>query len=36
MLYLAKSEGRNRVKVHPDVDPASTNVYASLTLSPKT
>jgi diguanylate cyclase (GGDEF)-like protein len=36
MLYLAKSEGRNRVKVHPDVDPGSTIVYPSLTLSPRT
>jgi two-component system cell cycle response regulator len=36
MLYLAKSEGRNRVKVDPDADPASTNIYPSLTLSPKT
>jgi len=36
MLYLAKSEGRNRVKVYPDTDPTSTIVYPTLTLSPKT
>jgi two-component system cell cycle response regulator len=36
MLYLAKSEGRNRVKSHPVMDPASTILYPCLTLSPRT
>jgi two-component system cell cycle response regulator len=36
MLYLAKSEGRNRVKVHHDTDLASTTGCSSLTFSPCT
>lgn len=36
MLYLAKSEGRNRVKVHPAMDHFSTNPYQAHTLFPWT
>jgi diguanylate cyclase (GGDEF)-like protein len=34
MLYLAKSEGRNRVKVHTATDHFSTNRYQAHTLFP--
>jgi diguanylate cyclase (GGDEF)-like protein len=36
MLYLAKSEGRNRVKVHPAMDHFSTSPYQAHTLFPWT
>jgi two-component system, cell cycle response regulator len=36
MLYLAKSEGRNRVKAHLHMDQAPIIVYPSVTLSPRT